>query len=219
MTSVNTQSSSFSRGWVPVATTVTASVAYTANNAFLLCIRSNAGSAMTDTLPNPLTPVSDGSENILIQNGWNIIIMNNDASATLTITPASPATINGATAIVLTAGNAVKIYCDGTNYFTSNEYLASVAPTTSAGTSVAYSYTSMGRVYYRSNATVAMTDTLPNAATLPLDWSVTIINTDASASDTITPTTSKINGATTLVIAAGAWAKIYSNGTDYFAIT
>lgn len=115
---VNTQNSAINYTWHPVFTTTGTSVAYTANNAFLFCIRSNATSAMSDTLPDPTVAVSDGSENLTIQNGWNIYISNHDASASITLTPTSPAKINGTTSLTITAGSTVRVFCDGTNYYT-----------------------------------------------------------------------------------------------------
>ena len=76
--------------------------------------RSNATSAMTDTLPNPAQ--STGSIGPL-PNGWNIIINNIDASASITLTPALPATINGTTSLTITAAHCSVITTDGVNYF------------------------------------------------------------------------------------------------------
>lgn len=93
------------------------SVAYTPSVAFTVQVRSNATNAMSDTLPNPLLPSSDGSENVVIQNGWNFYIKNVDASASITLTPTVPATINGTTSLTITAGSIKKIWSDGINYW------------------------------------------------------------------------------------------------------
>ncbi|HEX4044165.1 MAG TPA: hypothetical protein VHZ76_00685 [Gammaproteobacteria bacterium] len=77
--------------------------------------RSNATVAMTDALPVP--NVSNGGIGPL-PNGWNIRINNIDASAAITLTPISPATINGSSSLSIAAGHTSTIITDGTNYFT-----------------------------------------------------------------------------------------------------
>lgn len=78
--------------------------------------RSNATVAMTDTLPDPAANMGYVAK---LPNGWNITIRNIDASATVTITPTLPATIDGTTDLVLAAGDTINIVTDGTNYFSS----------------------------------------------------------------------------------------------------
>jgi hypothetical protein len=78
--------------------------------------RSNATVAMTDTLPNPATDIGHLGK---LPNGWNIMIANIDASASITLTPTLPATINGTTSLTITAGHTSTIYTDGVNFFSS----------------------------------------------------------------------------------------------------
>lgn len=74
------------------------------------------------------------------------------------------------------------------------------------------------RTKVRSNGGSAMTDTLPQAGTtFPLGWEVMVINNDVSAPLTITPTTSTIDGQTSIVILAGRSAVIHSDGTNYYS--
>lgn len=81
----------------------------------VMIIRSNATTAMSDKLPNP---ANLGTGDIAaLPNGWNILVMNRDASASITVTPLSPAKINGATTLTITAGNWAWIFTDGSNYF------------------------------------------------------------------------------------------------------
>lgn len=76
--------------------------------------RSNATVAMTDILPNPQG--RQGNKEAL-PNGWNITVMNKDASATLTLNPVGSVLINGAATLVIAAGKGAYVYCDGTQYF------------------------------------------------------------------------------------------------------
>lgn len=69
-------------------------------------IRSNSGTAMTDTLAAPAT----------VGANWYIYVQNADATATDTITPAS-GTINGAASLSLPHGETSLIATDGSNYF------------------------------------------------------------------------------------------------------
>lgn len=90
---------------VPVL--LTTSRAYTAFDYALNFLRSNSTSAMSDTLPDASTLV----------NGWKITIFNRDASASITVTPTLPSTINATTTLTIAAGKSTTIYGDGTNYW------------------------------------------------------------------------------------------------------
>ncbi len=170
-------------------------------------LRSNSGSAMSDTLVAATT----------LPNGWYLTVINNDTVASDTITPTT-STIDGAATLVIPAGHAVTIYGNGTNYFTNHEAALSPVITSTGSPKTLQSFAS-GSVILRSNATTAMADSLPNANTLPNGWNITIFNVDASATDTITPATSTINGTTTLAITFGLSTTIYGNGVNYFATT
>lgn len=170
-------------------------------------IRHNSGTNMTDTLVSAAT----------LTAGWFINLINNDATAIDTITPTT-STINGAATFVLQPGQSTTIYSDGTNYYTNTNQKLSPVITSTGSPKTLQSFAS-GSVILRSNATTAMADSLPNANTLPNGWNITIFNVDASATDTITPATSTINGTTTLAITFGRSTTIYGNGVNYFATT
>ncbi len=94
------------------------------------------------------------------------------------------------------------------------------------GTSFTYDYSVAGLRLFRSNATVAMSDTLPalvtsadnEPASLWNGWYVQVKNTDASASLTITPPTGiLLNGSSSAItLTAGQATEIYFDGTNYY---
>ena len=93
------------------------------------------------------------------------------------------------------------------------------------GTSVTYTDTLAvpfnsleGMMIIRSNATVAMTDTIPSPTlTRPNGWKMYVHNADASASITISTTNGAlINGVSTLVVTAGSTFTIRSDGFNYW---
>ena len=85
-----------------------AGYSYVSGDSGKVYIRSNSGGAMSDVLPNP-TISGFG-------NGWTVVIINDDPSASLTVTSAS-GTIDGGSNIVLASKNGVTFYTDGTNWF------------------------------------------------------------------------------------------------------
>lgn len=179
--------------------------------------RSNAGTAMTDSLQNP---VANTGLQPKLPNGWNITVNNIDAIAAITLTPTVPATINGATSLTINAGNKAAIITDGTNFFAfvdTNGTSGTLRPTvTSNAAAVALDSLASGTIINRNHAS-AMSDTLVVATSLPNGWYITVNNLEGIVADTITPTTSTINGAATLVVGAGQSATIYSTGANYFA--
>lgn len=86
-------------------TSAAASRAFTTADLFTQVVRSNSGSAMTDSLPSAVTAGA----------GWNTTIVNSDTGAADTLTPAA-GTIGGSAMYVLAAGQAVCLLSDGTNY-------------------------------------------------------------------------------------------------------
>ncbi len=94
------------------------------------------------------------------------------------------------------------------------------------GTSFTYDFSVAGLRLFRSNATVAMSDTLPalitsadnEPASLWNGWYVQVKNTDASASLTITPPTGiLLNGSSSAItLTAGQATEIYFDGTNYY---
>ena len=84
------------------------------------------------------------------------------------------------------------------------------------GTSYTILTTDLGALVTFSNAS-SIAVTLPQAGTgFPKDWSVEAVNIDAGVV-TITPTTSTINGSTTLKLSKNMSAVISSDGTNYAA--
>jgi hypothetical protein len=103
----------FSVGTLPAPLTVTSGVTGTsktfgtaAANCGTAQIRSNSGTAMTDTLAAPGT----------VGANWYIWIANGDSSATDTVTPAS-GTISGQASLAISAGQNALIASDGTNFY------------------------------------------------------------------------------------------------------
>lgn len=84
---------------------------YGTGDAEKITLRSNSGTLMTDTLP--------GTGTAVLPSGWKGVIVNNDASALLTISVASGATLDGASAnvIILGGGQRCIITSDGSNYY------------------------------------------------------------------------------------------------------
>jgi hypothetical protein len=147
-----------------------------------------------------------------------------DVTSALTYTPLAPANnlsdvanvatartnLGLGTAAVTNTGNSVVAVSGALEQATPND--------TQAGASYIYVTADRGKTIIRSNAGSAMTDTLPQATGSFGDgWFTWVRNNDATATITITPTTSTINGASTYVINPGVTARINSNGSNYFA--
>lgn len=132
----------------------------------------------------------------------------------------------------IVVGNAVEVFYDGTQYQMMSSVPVSVGAglTTLAGvivtnelvnaqtgTTYAIVIGDRAKLVTRTNA-AAMADTLPNANTLGTGgWYVDISVLPASVGGlTITPTTSTIDGAATLVLTPAQGARIVSDGTNYF---
>jgi hypothetical protein len=123
------------------------------------------------------------------------------------------------------AGNGVQTVQGGSiaAVTTSGTVQGSLTEDTQTGvTSYAHINGDRGKLLIRSNSGTAMTDTLSQAAAgaaaaFGPGWYEEVLNTDATATDTITATTSTFSGTgtTTLVIPAGIWCKISSDGTNY----
>ena len=121
---------------VPItAVTGTTSRTYNAttdrNKMFL---RSNAGTAMTDTLPSPATA----------GNGYAVTIYNIDSTATLTVSTPSGVIGNGGTStFALLPSRRTQFVCDGTNWYflSNNNNLLKVSGTVAANDVVLFSDT------------------------------------------------------------------------------
>ncbi len=209
----------------PNNTQTTTSYTYLSADRAKTVLRSNAGTAMTDTLPN-----ATGS----FGAGWFVWIKNTDATAAITITPTT-ATINGGATYSIPAGQMARIISDGTNYW------ASISPASSSyppdGTSIVvgsgtleqasavniqpgstytYALADRGQTVIRSDNAV-MSDSLPLFIN---GWFTDVLSSSTGSvagSITITPVSGKINGATTYVISSGCGARIVSDGTNYWA--
>ena len=89
------------------------------------------------------------------------------------------------------------------------------APNAQAGAGYTVAASDWGKLLTISNAS-AQVLTLPQAgSSFPNGWYVDVENTGAGAW-TITPTTSTIDGAATLVLATNQGVRVFSNGTNYF---
>ncbi|HEX4044166.1 MAG TPA: hypothetical protein VHZ76_00690 [Gammaproteobacteria bacterium] len=210
--------SNYTYGWKSNTAIVGTSISYTYSQAGQRILRSNAGTAMSDTLPL-ISNTSGDNIPSAIWNGGFIEIQNNDVT-TLILTAATGNTVAGVAAVSIPPGQLVQFYSDGVT--TDWKVLlqgASNLITVSSGAAINLAAWGNNARFLRSDATVAMTDTLPNANTLPLNWSIFIRNNDASATDTITPVTSTINGSSTFALAAGKSTTIYTDGANYFANT
>lgn len=108
-------------GWSIVDGINTASYTFLTTDKTRTKVRSNGGSAMTDTLPQAGTT---------FPLGWEVMVINNDVSAPLTITPTT-STIDGLTSIVILAGRSAVIHSDGTNYYTERGSGGALGPVTS----------------------------------------------------------------------------------------
>ncbi len=91
----------------PVIKFVGTSLVYTSTNNGLVFIRSNATSAMTDTLPAP--------DLSIMGNGWNFQISNQDASASITLSAPTGYLVNGAASVTITDGVTKRIVWDTLN--------------------------------------------------------------------------------------------------------
>lgn len=151
-------------------------------------------------------------------NGWNSTFMNIGATV-VTITPTT-STINGAAAYRLFPGQSVTISSDGTNYQIDPGTTGGVTLSTQTGANYAIVAGDFGKLINLNNA-ANQVPTLPNANTLGANWFVQVCNIGAG-SQTITPSTSTIGGASTFVLPAASAARpacvgIVSDGTNYSA--
>ncbi len=146
-------------------------------------------------------------------SGWYTTISNKGLGAA-TITPAT-STIDGLATYTMRTGEMIRISSDGTNYQLS--MVGGKNPSLNAQTGTSYTIASgdRDRLTTFSNAS-AVTVVLPqaNTTTFKSGWKTVVSNKGAGVV-TITPTTSTINGATTLILGCGESAVITSDGTNY----
>lgn len=144
--------------------------------------------------------------------GWYCDVKNLGAGA-VTITPTT-STIGGSATLVLTTGRSARIVSDGTNYLTA---FLPPGPGVNAQTGTTYTYVSgdRGKLVTHSNGS-SIAGTLPQATgAFGAGWFMWVQNRGAGTL-TITPTTSTIDGASSITLATGKGALIVSNGTDYY---
>lgn len=149
-------------------------------------------------------------------NGWASTFMNVGATV-VTVTPTT-STINGASAYRIFPGQSVRIVSDGTNYQIDPGTTGGVTLSTQSGANYAIVAGDFGKLINLSNGSNQI-PTLPNANTLGANWFVQVCNIGAG-SQTITPSTSTIGGASTFVLPAASAARpacagIVSDGTNY----
>jgi hypothetical protein len=126
-------------------------------------------------------------------DGWFTSFFNKGVGS-MTLTPVT-STINGKASIVLATGQGVDISSDGTNYQIRGATGANVYNNAQTGTSYTFLTGDKGDE----------------------DWYCFVTNTGAGAL-TITPTTSTINGAASLVLYTNQWALISSDGTKLITL-
>ena len=173
----------------------------------------NKATAITLTLPStPPVPT------------WTIFVQNIGAG-TATVSP-NGLDINGsASSLTLTTGQGMTILTDGSNYFASLGVGGSGSGgggvNSQTGTTYTILSTDLGKLVTFVN-TSAIAVTLPVASTSGFGnaWYTDVQNIGAPLSGdafvTITPTTSTIDGAATLVLQNGSGCRIFSDGTNYW---
>jgi len=140
----------------------------------------------------------------------------NVGSTVVTITPTT-STIGGLTTLVLDPGEGALIVSDGTNY-----QVMRGGSTSSINAQTGVSYTisrdDANNLVTTSNAG-AIATTLPQATTAGFGKGFsTFVKNIGVGTNTITPTTSTINGAASLALTTNQWAVIFSDGANYTAL-
>jgi hypothetical protein len=162
--------------------------------------------------------IAQAGASTTFQSGWFTDILNKGAGA-LTITPTT-STINGAASYTLMAGQGIRLYSDGANYTVTPWGAGGVTVSSQTGVNYAIVSSNFGQLVNLSNASNQI-PTLPAAGStgFPSGWYVQACNQGAGT-QTITPTTSTIGGASTYVLPAGSAASpqcaaIVSDGANY----
>lgn len=168
--------------------------------------RSNAAS-MADTIPQAGTTG--------FPNGFWFYLENIGVGAE-TLTPTS-STINGLSSLVLTSGMSAVVFSDGTNYRAIVIDPAGVQVNSQTGTTYTILSGDRAKLISQANA-AAIATTLPQATgAFGVGWFAFVQNTGAGT-NTITPSTSTIDGVATLALTTGQGCLIASNGTNYFTM-
>lgn len=149
------------------------------------------------------------------ENGYFSYLENIGVGA-VTLTPTT-STINGATTLVLTSGMTSIIFSDGSNYRAFVFDRSGVTVNAQTGTSYTYLSGDRAKLVTHSNAS-AIAGALPQATgAFGSGWTMFVQNRGVGTL-TITPTTSTIDGTTTLALTTGQGALVVSDGTNYFTM-
>lgn len=183
--------------------------------------------ATTGGSANAQTIAATTPSNFALTSGYTVSFLpgfTNTAATTLTVNATAAKNVfkpssGGVTALTggeIVSGQATTAIYDGTQYVLQE---LPVQEQINAQTGVTYTYLSSDhtKLVTASNA-AAQAYTLPQAsATFPAGWFVDTYNksTNQAGIVTITPTTSTIDGAATLVLNPGGAARIVSDGTNY----
>jgi len=151
-------------------------------------------------------------------NGW-FSTFTNVGTGTATFTPTT-STINGAATYRLFAGQSITITSDGTNYQIDPGTTGGIVISTQSGANYAFVVSDFGKLINLSNGSNQI-PTIGVASAAGANWFVNVCNIGAGT-QTLTPTTSTINGAATFIFPAAsaarpACATIVSDGTNYSA--
>jgi hypothetical protein len=131
-----------------------------------------------------------------------------------------PTQMVNAPPIYLSAGTCsiVVFFYDGTNANGQNAFLEGVPVNTQTGTSYTIATTDRLTLVTMNNAS-AVAVTLPQAGSTGFGSNFTFVIKNLGAGTvTVTPTTSTINGASSISLANTQWALIYSDNLNYFAL-
>jgi hypothetical protein len=152
------------------------------------------------------------------QTGWYARIQNK-GSGTLVITPTT-STICGLSTLTINVGATVKVTSDGTNYQCDSGAAPSIIVSSQSGANYAFVASNFGQLVNLTNASNQI-PTIPQAGTtgFPSGWYTDICNQGAGT-QTLTPSTSTIGGASTYLLRAGSASvpvcvSVVSDGTNY----
>lgn len=162
--------------------------------------------------------IAQAGASTTFQSGWYARIQNK-GTGPLVITPTT-STICGGSTLTIYPGATEKITSDGTNYQCDGGNPPGVTASSQTGANYAFVSSNFGQLVNLSNGSNQI-PTLPQAGTtgFPAGWYVEACNQGAGT-QTITPTTSIIGGASTYMLPAGSaaapkCAAIISDGTNY----
>jgi len=142
------------------------------------------------------------------------VAFENLGAGLVTLTP-SGSTIDGAVSLTIPKNQGVQVYSDGTNYFTERGLGPSDGGVDAqGGTSYTVVESDRGKLVTLNNA-APVAVALPAANTLSFRFRVAFENLGAGPV-TLTPATSTIDGAASLIILKNQGVNVYSDGTNYF---